>query len=122
MSSISFPHAAHDHTADSSSSLHEDEYFNSSFESAAGSSFQMNPLGQHPPRTPRVSIISNSHVYGGDIYTPKSEVLEQRDDLAEEAAEEVVHETAKSRVRPTEVWRELLKTSYGRDKAFVRLS
>lgn len=122
MSSITFPNGGRERTASTSSSIHDDAYFSSSFESAVGSSFQMNPLSQHPPRTPRTSIISGSHVYGGDIYTPKEEVIEQRGDLlAEEDEVEAVPETVKARVKPVEVWRELVKTSYGRDKAFVRV-
>lgn len=120
MSSISFPHAAHDHTssmASSTASLQDSEYFNS-FGSASGSSFQMNPLSAHPPRTPRTSVVGSSHVYGGDIYTPKEEVLENQPELIDEEVEEAVHEHGKSRVRATEVWRDMLKTSYGRDKAF----
>ncbi|KAI0685912.1 hypothetical protein BC835DRAFT_1329154 [Cytidiella melzeri] len=124
MSSISFPHAAHDQTASSS---HEDAgYFNTDSHSAfatssTGSSFQMNPLSSHPPRTPRNSIVSSNHVYGGDIYTPKEEVIEERpeyfsDDGEEEEEEEVGK--ARTRVRREDVWREMLKTSYGRDKAF----
>ncbi|GJE84634.1 peroxisomal biogenesis factor 11 family protein [Phanerochaete sordida] len=120
MSSISFPHAAHDHTsamASSAASLQDDEYFNS-FSSASTSSFQMNPLSPHPPRTPRTSIVSNNHVYGGDIYTPKEEVIENQPELMEEEAEEAMHKQGQPRARATEVWREMLKTSYGRDKAF----
>lgn len=122
MSSISFPHAAHDHTssvASSAASLHESEYF-ASFGSVSGSSFQMNPLSQHPPRTPRTSIVSSSHVYGGDIYTPKEEVLENQSDLVDEE-DAAAKESGKSRVRTTEVWRDMFKTSYGRDKAFVSI-
>jgi hypothetical protein len=119
MSSITFPNAHHSRTASASSSVHEDAYFSSSFESAVGSSIQMNPLSQHPPRTPRTSIVSSSHTYGGDIYTPKDEVIEQREDLLSEDEEESVQEIAKGKVSSTEVLRELVKTSYGRDKAFV---
>lgn len=120
MSSITFPHAAHDHTAASAStsSLEESGYFN--FESATGSSaFQMNPLSQHPPRTPRTSVTSSNHVYGGDIYTPKEELIEQREDLDSDEETEAVRDGGKSIVRPEAVWRDMLKTSYGRDKAFV---
>jgi len=119
MSSISFPHAAHDHTASTSaSSTHEDGYFDAGFSSASTSSFQMNPLSSHPPRTPRTSIISNSHTYGGDIYTPKEEIIEQQPEYFSDDEEDKAQQAAKDRVRKEDVWRELLKTSYGRDKAF----
>lgn len=124
MTSITFPHGANDHTrsVSTSSSLNESGYFNS-FDSASTSSFQMNPLSQHPPRTPRTSVTSASHVYGGDIYTPKEELIEQRGDLASEDDEDDSgHKSAKSRIRTEEIWREMLKTSYGRDKAFVSAS
>ena len=80
----------------------------------------MNPLSSHPPRTPRTSlVVSNSHVYGGDVYTPKEDIIEPQpeyfsdDDDNEKAS-------AQPQVKKEEVWRELLKTSYGRDKTFVR--
>ncbi|EKM59686.1 uncharacterized protein PHACADRAFT_181665 [Phanerochaete carnosa HHB-10118-sp] len=120
MSSISFPHAAHDHTssmASSAASLQDSEYFNS-FGSSSGGSIQMNPLSQHPPRTPRRSTASGSQVYGSDIYTPKEELLENQPNLINEEVAEAVQEREKSRVRATEIWRDMLKTSYGRDKAF----
>ena len=79
----------------------------------------MNPLSQHPPRTPRTSVTSSSHVYGGDIYTPKEELIENRSDLTSDDEEDAMPEGPKSKVKVTEVWREMLKTSYGRDKAFV---
>lgn len=82
----------------------------------------MNPLSHHPPRTPRTSVTSSIHAYGGDIYTPKEELIEHREDLNEDDEDIAVHEKAKSKVRTQAVWREILKTSYGRDKAFVSIS
>ena len=120
MSSITFPNGpSHGRTVSTSSSIHDDAFFSSSFDSALGNSFQMNPLSQHPPRTPRVSIVSNSHTYGGDIYTPQEEVIEQREDLFSEDGDEAAEKAAKAKVSSVEIWRELIKTSYGRDKAFV---
>ncbi|KAF7352932.1 hypothetical protein MVEN_01260500 [Mycena venus] len=115
MSHISFPseHAA----ADSSS--HNGGQFYSSFD--ANSSFQMNPLSSHPPRTPRTSIVtSGSHVYGASIYDTKEEPQEppiDEEDELEEGTEQL--KQAEMRVRKEEVWREMFLTSNGRDKAFV---
>jgi hypothetical protein len=127
MSSISFPHAAHDHTASvvSASSVHENGYFNdasSAFATSSTSSFQMNPLSPHPPRTPRTSVtVSTNHVYGGDIYTPKEEVLEERPEyFSDDEEDSRTQQEARRRVRKEDVWREMVKTSYGRDKALVR--
>lgn len=126
MSSISFPHAAHDHTSavasTSAPSVEDSGYFNS-FEGASGSTFQMNPLSSHPPRTPRTSIMSrgNGQLYGGDIYTPQEELIEQQGELMSDDEDDKEQQAAKRKVRPELVWHEMLKTSYGRDKAFVRL-
>lgn len=81
----------------------------------------MNPLSSHPPRTPRTSVISSSHIYGGDIYTPKEEVIEQQPEYFSEDEDDKTQVEAKSHIRREDIWRELLKTSYGRDKAFVRV-
>lgn len=118
MSSISFPHSAHDHTA-SSSSIHEDGFYDGTFPASSTSSFQMNPLSSHPPRTPRASIVSSNHVYGGDIYTPKEEVMEEQPEYFSDDEEDKAQQEAKRKVRKEDVWREILKTSYGRDKAIV---
>lgn len=58
-------------------------------------------------------------MYGGDIYTPKEEVIEQREDLMSDDEDDITHKDVKSKVRSEDVFREMLKTSYGRDKAFV---
>lgn len=82
----------------------------------------MNPLSSHPPRTPRASLISaHSHVYGTNIY----DTTEQQDEKPYQAEEELDQEDTKvkelgRRVRREDVWREMLLTSVGRDKAFVR--
>jgi hypothetical protein len=81
----------------------------------------MNPLSSHPPRTPRVSRVSGpSQVYGTSIYAPTEAGTQGEETTAEEEEEEteVVKETTK-RVRIEDVWREMVATSYGRDKAFV---
>ncbi|KAH9943081.1 uncharacterized protein BXZ73DRAFT_87502 [Epithele typhae] len=124
MSSITFPYAAH---AASSSfvSVHSD--LASSYDPPSDtSSFQMNPLSSHPPRTPRTSIMSSaSHVYASDYESSKEDAtqLGEREPEAdgyhtEDEEDEAKAAAAKSRVRKEEVWREVLKTAYGRDKAF----
>ena len=40
--------------------------------------------------------------------------------LSSEEEDEEKHDSAKGRVRREDVWRELLKSANGRDKAFVR--
>lgn len=96
MSSISFPHDAD-----------APGFYPSAFDGAA--SFQMNPLSAHPPRTPRASTaVAPAEVYGVQVYTPAPEP-------------EPLHEPdAGARVQREAVWRAMLTTSTGRDKAFVR--
>ncbi|KAJ6509972.1 hypothetical protein C8R47DRAFT_964396 [Mycena vitilis] len=115
MSHISFPA---DHDAADSSSAHNGGQFYSSFD--ANSSFQMNPLSSHPPRTPRTSIVSSSsHVYGASIYDSKEQPQEPPIDEEEELEEGTEQlKQAELRVRKEDVWREMFLTSNGRDKAF----
>lgn len=91
-----------------------------------GSSFQMNPHSQHPPRTSVISRPSTaaSSVYGGNAYETKAEVQEKAvtdDGQDEEDEAEIRLREAKKRVPKEEIWRDLLITSNGRDKAFVSL-
>ena len=94
----------------------------------------MNPLSPHPPRTPRTSIVSpsDSYVYGSELYASTvslshqegkqekpAEVEEYTEEEVAEDVEEQVSEAVVKRVKAPEVWREVLKTSSGRDKAFV---
>ena len=51
-----------------------------------------------------------------------AEVEEYTEEEVADDVEEVVSEAAVKRVKAPEVWREVLKTSSGRDKAFVSLS
>ncbi|KDR83551.1 hypothetical protein GALMADRAFT_235764 [Galerina marginata CBS 339.88] len=112
MSSISFPNS-HRPT----DSHHEDQFYTPSFDT---SSFQMNPLSSHPPRTPRTSMhASSSNHYSASVYDAKEEIEEPVD--AEDI--EIDHEedrvkVAETRIREEEVWREMFVTSNGRDKAF----
>ncbi|TBU48477.1 hypothetical protein BD309DRAFT_949541 [Dichomitus squalens] len=128
MSSITFPYGGHGHSASSSFVTVHDSHHGSipSYEPPNDtSSFQMNPLSSHPPRTPRTSIISNgSHVYGTEIYDTKEdkEVTSQTFEAEDsEEEDEEKQDAAKDRVRREDVWRELLKSSNGRDKAFKLL-
>ncbi|KAL5508352.1 hypothetical protein ACEPAH_5971 [Sanghuangporus vaninii] len=126
MSTISFPGSA-SHTHSHSTSTQED-FFGSSYNPS--SSFQVNPLSPHPPRTPCTSVISasQSYVYGSDLYASSASQQEEtqekpvaaeyeEEEVAEDVDETVSQETVK-KVKTPEVWREVLKTSSGRDKAF----
>jgi len=114
MSSISFPNASHY----SMSSVHsnaedEDNPYRLSFDTTPG--IQMNPHSPHPPRTPRTSTAYSS---GFDPSPPSPKHISST--LDAEPEEERVHDhPAKTRVKNEEVWREIVKSSDGRDKAFV---
>ena len=122
MSSITFP-LGH-HSTGSPPSNHDDHSFypSSSFDDNNSSDFQMNPLSSHPPRTPRASLISDhSYVYGTSVY----DSTEKQDEKPYQGDEELDQGNAKvkeleRRVRREDIWREMLLTSVGRDKAFVR--
>ena len=117
MSSISFP----DDSSRPGDSLHADQFYTPSFDS---SSFQMNPLSSHPPRTPRTSMhASSSNHYAPSVYEEKTEVevkVEVDVDDIELDPEEDRVKALEKRVRKEDVWREMFLTSNGRDKAFVR--
>lgn len=135
MSSISFPHSG-DEMGPSSSSLHDPMqvpfYTPPAFDMS--SSFQMNPLSAHPPRTPRPSTATQSHfrnmsmsisMYdekaeeeqdGETVKADKGEVDE--DEVVELDEEDVRVKEAEKLVGAHEVWRDMLVTSNGRDKAF----
>ncbi|KAL4241513.1 hypothetical protein ABKN59_000215 [Abortiporus biennis] len=94
-------------------------YFSSSFDTP-NASFQMNPLSSHPPRTSRDSIGSTSQLYGTDLYTTQEDTQEahlELDDVSEIGDEKTTAD-ARSRVRKTEILKELLLTATGRDKVF----
>ncbi|KAH8113363.1 hypothetical protein DFH11DRAFT_1510465 [Phellopilus nigrolimitatus] len=126
MSTVSFPEgSSHSHSASSST---QEDFFGSSYNPS--SSFQINPLSPLPPRTPRTSILSTSqsYAYGQEMYASsvsqqeenkeKPPVVEFEGEEAAEDIEEDVSEEAVKRVKTPEVWREVLKTGAGRDKAF----
>ncbi|KAK7470828.1 hypothetical protein VKT23_002245 [Stygiomarasmius scandens] len=142
MSSVSFPSSSM-----SEPSLHDSHFYTGSFVDA-GASFTMNPLSSHPPRTPRTSVVSMSaaspgshhshsrtlshgHMQSSRIYdlrVEESEKTEAADDLnnlgeEQEGQEEVDEEDERlqeceKRIRKEDVWREMVLTSDGRDKAF----
>lgn len=139
MSGISFP--GHEETSDSEYNFASASGTGNGFPAqngfqvgstsgGASSGFQMNPLSSHPPRTPRTSVISSStYVYGASVYedapshamAEKVEVKEEVYDPADEPDDDDAETAAASkRVRREDVWREMIITSDGRDKAFVR--
>ena len=126
MSSITFPYGHGSMSSAGGAAGDLEDHFSPTFD-GMDSSFQMNPLSSHPPRTPRTSVISSqTHgVYGYEpfgssedtrvptrTYEEDTENGDEQDDKARAAAE--------SRVTKEEIWREVLLTSNGRDKAFVR--
>ena len=128
MSSVSFPTGVRPGSPSNSA---QENFFGSSYNPS--SSFQINPLSQHPPRTPRSSIVhvNQSQLYGSNIYTPASEngsisekqpveVEQFEEAVVPEDVEETLGKEAAEKVKSPEVWREVFKTSAGRDKAFVR--
>lgn len=130
MSSIAFPHSEDGDLIPSSSmrdSMHVQFYTPPAFDT--DNSFQMNPLSAHPPRTPRPSTAAQSH-FGNNTatsYDEKSEGTEKGadEDTPEEEEEDEESERvveAEKKVGRHEVWRDMLATSGGRDKAFVRMS
>lgn len=116
MSSITFP-LGHQ-SSEPSSSDHDTHGFYPPPSFDGNSSFQMNPLSSHPPRTPRASlIVTHSQVYGTDIYEDAEGKREQSIDVEEEIDDEAVN--VQHQVRKEDIWREIILTSTGRDKAFV---
>ena len=107
--------------------MHEDAAYDM-LGSASG--FQMNPLSVHPPRTPHTSISAASApsitYNSADIYTSTEENEEKPVDIEEEVAEAHRERREGNKlgpgprpVRREDVWREILKSSTGRDKALV---
>ena len=114
MSSVTFPNASHY----SMSSIHSnDEDGDSPYDSSFGTThgIQMNPLSPHPPRTPRTST---AYSIGYDLPAASPRHISATLD-AEPEEERVDDHLVKTPVRSEEVWREIVKSSNGRDKAFV---
>lgn len=133
MDSISFPHSGDADLIPSSSlrdSMQAQFYTPPGYD--VSSSFQMNPLSAHPPRTPRPSTAAQSHFTTTSVglYDDKSEDQTTEKGVAGDAGnedEEVDEEServvdADKKVGRHEVWRDMLVTSEGRDKAFVRIA
>ena len=127
MSSISFPHIGQP-----SEPGHDAPYYSPSFDT---SSFQINPLSSHPPRTPRPSqhssvsyTPSRVSTYGNNNNTL---TFEEKDDGSQPSAETQHDEDGSAlgesdqakevekKILVNDVWRDMLVTSNGRDKAFV---
>jgi hypothetical protein len=120
MSTISFPnpHSPSHHDSPSSAGTNPGHinFFPTSYDpQASASSFQINPLSSHPPRTPRTSILNAS--FEKEMYTSAEEHDERPLDDDEDVAK--LESSAGKRVRKEDVWREMLSTSTGRDKALV---
>ncbi|EMD40555.1 hypothetical protein CERSUDRAFT_80223 [Gelatoporia subvermispora B] len=105
------------------SSQNGENHFSSGFDTSADTVFHMNPLSSHPPRTPRTSIVSSSHTYTTEVYSEKEETAEARTAQEDESEDEEAdaHMRATQKVRNEDIFRELLKTSDGRDKTFKLL-
>lgn len=100
----------------------EEQYYQPSFDTT---SFQMNPLSSHPPRTPKTSMHATSSQNFGSVSiyedAPETDEKAPQDDN-EDIEIEDEDEKAKNaggKVRLEEVWREMMVTSNGRDKVFV---
>lgn len=144
MSSISFPNEMNHPQSDL-----DESFYASSFTEHSTGGFQMNPLSSHPPRTPRTSLhhsvtspnfSSNAnttashhrHFSTGSVYEEKTEMgdipgmhIEQTiqvdvEDMEIDPEEEAT-KSAERKISKEQVWREMLLSSNGRDKAFVRL-
>ncbi|KZT72615.1 hypothetical protein DAEQUDRAFT_722778 [Daedalea quercina L-15889] len=118
MSSITFPSNNLSFMSSASSFEHEPHSHTPSFDNVSDG-FRMNPLSHHPPRTPRQSVTGSSSVYGTDVYnkldeTPETKTMYEEDS---EDEDEKARAEAEGRVRKEEIWRDLLTTSNGRDKA-----
>ncbi|KIJ70291.1 hypothetical protein HYDPIDRAFT_78960 [Hydnomerulius pinastri MD-312] len=135
MSSITFP-GGDDDLSMSSSSLHDSmqsQFYAPPSFADVSSSFQMNPLSAHPPRTPRPSTAAQAQVHFENmsisVYDEKTEEQQDREtekgvsgedadeeDELDEESERV--KEAEKKVGSHEVWRDMMVTSNGRDKAF----
>lgn len=125
MASISFPHSAPGHLPHSSLPHdHEPGFYRDTFDTHSNSSFQMNPMSSHPPRTPRTSTAYSNYDHSDAATSVRDETarpnltVDVPDDVDEDEDD---YKSQKARVSKEEIWRELLKSSMGRDKTFVRL-
>lgn len=122
MSSISFPGGSPSYHHSSGAGFeHPDPQSHTPSYDNVSDVFRMNPLSRHPPRTPRQSVTASS-VYSGEAYHPLDETPETKELFEDEMEDEDVkaRTQAEGKVRKEEIWRDLLTTSNGRDKALVR--
>ncbi|KAF8665546.1 hypothetical protein AX16_000007 [Volvariella volvacea WC 439] len=108
MASISFP------SSTETSNTHESQFFGDGYDPS--SSFQMNPLSSHPPRTPKPSTSgprANGYSTTYEVKVDTSEDEREADDTEQES-----NDSTNTDVRKEDVWREMFLTSNGRDKAF----
>ncbi|KZT12971.1 uncharacterized protein LAESUDRAFT_640427 [Laetiporus sulphureus 93-53] len=121
MSSITFSSQHTSGFGSSASSISDRELhdYSSSFDVVPDVSFQTNPLSAHPPRSSHHATGSTSSVYGREVYSNAEEVVEKTlpYDADSDYGDDKARAEAESKVRKEEVWRELLKTTNGRDKA-----
>jgi hypothetical protein len=99
----------------SSSSTHDSQYYQPPFDA---SSFHMNPLSSHPPRTPRTSQHYSTSSFDGKEESERQVLVVEEVDVDDSDEKEETRE-AEGRVGKEAVWREMFLTSDGRDKAFV---
>jgi hypothetical protein len=111
MSSIAFP-------GQPSSSSPHDPLYPLSFDTIG---FHMNPESAHPPRTPRASVAPQAFSSQASAGHEGTEEFPTELEIESEGEEEDSQEksTANTQIHPQEVWRDLVETSTGRDKAFV---
>lgn len=119
MSSISFVRPSSPASSTTSHGTRRATFPISSFE--PDQAFQMNPLSFHPPRTPRPSLTSQADMYS-NLYPDREEKAafeqEERSDNHDSAID-TSH--IGGFVRRSEVWRDIISTSVGRDKALVSM-
>jgi hypothetical protein len=82
--------------------------------------FQINPLSFHPPRTPQPSIVSQPEMYNNAAshYSEKSGYDRQPEPSVKDDSSEIGGRSLG--IRQTEIWRDMIAASNGRDKALVR--
>lgn len=122
MSSISFPGGSPSYHHSSAAAFdHPDTQSHTPSFDNVSDVFRMNPLSHHPPRTPRQSVTASS-AYGTEVYNPLDETPETKELYEDESEDEddKARTQAEGTVRKEEIWRDLLTTSNGRDKALVR--
>ncbi|KAF8639960.1 hypothetical protein AX17_001210 [Amanita inopinata Kibby_2008] len=115
MASITFPT---EHGSSQASNGHGSHFYPPSFDTS--SSFQMNPLSSHPPRTQSISTLPTSPLSYNDLDEVGGEETEGNvipEDVELDEQQDKV-KNLEGRMRKEDVWREIFLTSNGRDKAF----